>query len=257
MKILSHDEILDTCSVVTIGSYDGVHYGHRQILNNLLEKANQYNATAVLLTLHPHPRKVLKLDISRLRLLNSLEEKTYLLEKCGLPALYIAKFDKEFSELSGEQFVKQYLVDRLKAKAVIIGYDHQFGKNRENGYEFLEKMGKKYGFDLYEIPKQDLDAEKISSTTTRKLIEQGDIEKANKYLCHPYMFIATIDSRGYLSITEPLKLIPPMGEYDAEISGANIENFSCKLLIDNQNRIKLNISTAPPAEYLIKIIGKR
>lgn len=255
MKVFSNDDILDTNSVVTIGSYDGVHYGHRQILNTLFEKAREYDATAVLLTLYPHPRKVLKLDVSRLRLLNSLQEKIYLLEKCGLPALYIATFDKEFSELSGEQYVKQYLVDRLKAKAVIIGYDHHFGKNRENGYEFLSKMGKKYGFDLYEIPKQDIDTEKISSTSIRNLIMQGDIEKANKYLCEPYIFISKIDSEGYLLIYEPLKLIPCAGKYSAIIEYGNVQE-ACALLIDKSNRVRVDIAKIPSKECVVKIIGQ-
>lgn len=255
MKLFSSDDILEKGSVVTIGSYDGVHYGHRQILNELFEKSKQYDALGVVLTLYPHPREVLKLDISSLHLLNSLQEKIYLLENCGVAALYLAKFDKEFSELSGEQYVKQYLVDRLKAKAVIIGYDHQFGKNRENGYEFLSAMGKKYGFDLYEIPKQNLDAEKISSTSIRKLLEQGDIERANKYLCEPYLFISQIDTDGYLIIDEQLKLIPCAGDYRAEVTCGEIQR-ACKLIIDDNKRVKIDLLELFSKECIVKIMGK-
>lgn len=258
MKVLTNKDIIEGSSVVTIGSYDGVHYGHRKILEMLFDKAEVYGAKPVLMTLFPHPRKVLNLDLPKLHLMNSLEEKKYLLNKCGLPILYIATFDSEFSQLSGEQYVKEYIVDRLNAKAVIIGYDHHFGKDRGNGYDFLCEMGSKYGFDVYEIPKQDIDSANISSTVIRKLLEKGEIVKANKYLCEPYFFMGEIDDLGYLKITEELKLIPPAGIYSAMIKCRG-ENLSIRVLIvveNGKNRVKIDSYKCFKGICVLKIIEK-
>lgn len=204
--------------VATIGSFDGVHYGHRSIIRNLIDTASRYGTESLLMTFHPHPRKVLKADADKLRLLNTIREKEYLLERCGIDRLFEAEFTPEFANLSGEEFVRQYFVDRLRAKAVIVGYDHTFGKNRESGFEFLQQMGTKYGFDVFEIPKHDLEQNHVSSTAVRTLIQQGEIEKANELLTTPYFFIAPADTTGQLHPEEDTKLIPPPGEYRVNIT---------------------------------------
>ena len=255
MEILGSEDFLKTGSVVTIGSYDGVHYGHRKILSILFEKSKQYGVPSVVVTLNPHPRKVLNLDVSKLRLLNSLEEKSYLLESCGLDVLYVAKFDKRFSELSGESYVKEYLVDRLGAKAIIIGYDHHFGKDRGNGYDFLVKMGKKYNFDVFEIPKQDIDSAGISSTVIRNLITQGEIEKANIYLCEPYLFIGEVCEDGYLEVTEDMKLIPPVGMYNAIVESAKFAQ-RCVLEIEESGSVKIICENRLEGTCVLKIVSE-
>lgn len=256
MKILGSGDFLKNGSVVTIGSYDGVHYGHRKILDILFEKSNQYDVPSVVLTLDPHPRKVLNLDISKLRLLNSLEEKCYLLDKCGLDVLYVAEFNKEFSELSGERYVREYLVNRLGVRAVIIGYDHHFGKDRCNGYAFLVEMGEKYNFDVFEIPKQDIDFAGISSTVIRDLLRSGEVEKANKYLCEPYLFISEVDKDGYIAINEELKLIPPAGKYNVLIEyGEKVSK--CTLEVDELGKIRLEGENVVEGGCVVKIVSKK
>ena len=256
MDILCDKDIIEGNSVVTIGSYDGVHYGHRKILEFLSQKGIEYGCKTAVLTLDPHPRKVLNLDLDKLNLLTSLKEKSYLLDKCGLSYLYIAEFTKEFRELSGEQYIKQYLVDRLKAKAVIIGYDHHFGKDRKNGYEVLVEMGAKYGFDVFEIPEQDIDSSNISSTTIRNLLNNGEIEKANKYLSEPYMFMGKIDANGKLIVEENLKLIPPQGLYatETEVDGHSIRT---DISISKNKEIRFSDEKLFENESIVKIIHKK
>ena len=256
MKILTDKDFLKEKCIVTIGSYDGVHYGHRKILEYLFNKSVEYNCKTAVLTLYPHPRKVLNLDLSKLHLLSSLEEKTYLLDKCGISYLYVAEFTKEFSELSGEDYIKRYLVDRLKAKAVIIGYDHHFGKDRMTGYDLLVEMGAKYGFEVYEIPKQDIDAANVSSTVIRNMLERGEIENANKYLVEPYLFIGDIGADGVLVINDELKLIPPFGNYLSEVEIGN-KTIIAEMFISSEKKISFNNEKLHGEGRIVKIISKK
>lgn len=204
-------------AVVTIGSFDGVHFGHRAIIDSLKAKAEETGGETVIVTLFPHPRKVLNLDTANFRLLNSLEEKEFLIERCGVGHLVELEFTEAFSRISYEDFVKEVLVGQLHAKAVVVGYNHHFGHNRDGNFQKLQRLGLQAGFDVIEIPKHDIDKEKISSTTIRAALQRGDIETANKFLEYPYFFFSPIDTEGFLQITESLKLVPPKGKYQVEI----------------------------------------
>lgn len=210
-------------TVVTIGTFDGVHIGHRKIINRLIACAHTNDYESVVLTFFPHPRMVVQKDTG-IKLINTITERTALLEKTGLDHLIIHPFTQEFSRLTAEDFVKDILVDQLKARKVIIGYDHHFGRNRNANIDDLRKFGKLYDFDVEEISKKDIDDVAISSTKIRQALEVGDLQKANTYLGYPFMLNGIV-SRGKglgrkmnyptanLKIEEDYKLIPCKGVY--------------------------------------------
>ena len=210
--------------VVTSGTFDGVHVGHQKILSRINEIAENSNGETVLITFWPHPRMVLSSENNQLKLLSSFEEKAALLEKFGVDHLVKIPFTPEFSRLSSAEFVEKYLVERIKTKKLVIGYNHRFGRNREGSFEYLARNAKRYGFDVEEIPKQDLDDVAISSTIIRKALASGDISHANLYLGRPYDLEGMVvkgDQLGRkigfptanLQIHENAKLIPADGTY--------------------------------------------
>lgn len=194
--------------VVTVGSFDGVHSGHRAII----EMLNQIAGQSVIVTFDPHPRQVLEQG-SDIKLLNSLSEKALLLEEAGVEHLVVVNFTPEFSRLTSSTFVEQMILGQLNAKTIVIGYNHHFGHNREGNFEYLKSLG----LNVIEIPRRDLDNEKVSSTIIRKSLLAGDLQTANHYLGRPYFFITEIDKSGRLMIAERSKLIPPTGEYLATV----------------------------------------
>jgi len=210
-------------TVVTIGTFDGVHLGHRKIIKRLLASAAGNDLESVVLTFFPHPRMVLQKD-TQIKLINTIDERIALLEATGLDHLVIHPFTKEFSRLTAEEFVKKILVDQLKARKVIIGYDHRFGRNRNANIEDLKAFGKQYQFEVEEISKQDVDDVAVSSTKIRKALLEGDLDRANEYLGYPFMLSGTV-SRGKglgrkfnyptanLKIAEDYKIIPAKGVY--------------------------------------------
>lgn len=214
-------------TVLTIGTFDGVHIGHKKIIEKLTKSASIENLESVILTFFPHPRMVLQKD-SDLKLLNTIDEKIQLLEQSGLDTLIIHPFDKTFSELSAEEFVKQILIDKLNLKKIVIGYDHRFGKNRTAGIDELIVFGKKYGFEVEQISAQEIDEVSISSTKIRKALDNGEVALANSYLGYNYFFNATVikgkqlgRTIGFptanLQVSEEYKLIPKTGVYVVEV----------------------------------------
>lgn len=210
-------------TVVTIGTFDGVHLGHKAILNRLVETAHKENLAAVLLTFFPHPRMVLQKD-SGIKMLNTLAEKKVLLQSLGLDHLVIHPFTQAFSRLNAVEYVRDILVNQLKAKKIIIGYDHRFGRNRNANIKDLIEFGQVYDFKVSEISAKELDNVAVSSTKTRKALLEGAIQTANNYLGYPYMLNGTIvrgkgigKDLGYptanLKISENYKLIPQKGVY--------------------------------------------
>ena len=210
-------------TVVTIGTFDGVHVGHRKIIQRVLASAKVNGLESLVLTFFPHPRMVLQKDMS-IALLNTIEERVQLLEKTGIDHLVVHPFTKKFSRLSAIEFVKGILVDQLRAKKVIIGYDHHFGRNRNANIDDLRHFGEQFDFEVEEIPKQDINDVAISSTKIRKALDVGNLAKANTYLGHPYMLTGEImrgkglgRQMGYptanLHVGEIYKLIPPKGVY--------------------------------------------
>ncbi len=221
-------------SVVTIGTFDGVHIGHLAILDRLKKTAQKDNLESVVLTFFPHPRMVLQKDAD-IKLINTIEERKKLLEKTGLDQLIVHPFSKEFSRLTALEFVRDILVNKLHLKKIIIGYDHRFGRNRNATIEDLKEFGKTYDFEVIEISAQQLEDVSISSTKIRAAIKEGDIETTNKYLGYPFMLSGTIvKGRGIgktldfptanLQIEEEYKLIPKEGVYivQSEISGKKV-----------------------------------
>lgn len=210
-------------SVVTIGTFDGVHIGHKAILKRVTDAAEANRLESVLLTFFPHPRQVVQ-SVSNLRLINTIEEKKKLLEKEGLNSLVIHPFTKEFSRLTAEEYVRDVLVKELAAKKIIIGYDHRFGRNRTADISDLKEYGKIYGFEVVEISAQELDEVAVSSTKIRRALENGDIATANNYLGYDYFLTGTIVKgrkigrtinfpTANIHIDETYKLIPKIGVY--------------------------------------------
>ena len=210
-------------SVITIGTFDGVHIGHQEIIKKLVKNAKNINGTSIILTFFPHPRIVLQKG-NGIQLLTTLEEKISLLEKTGLDYLVIEPFTKGFSRLTALDFVRDVLVQQLHLKKLIIGYDHHFGRNREGNFEQLKEYGTVYDFEVEEIPSQDIEKIAVSSTKIRKALQEGNIKKANAYLGYAFMLSGTIvHGKGLgkqwnyptinIHIKEDYKLIPKSGVY--------------------------------------------
>ncbi|TKD66497.1 bifunctional riboflavin kinase/FAD synthetase [Flavobacterium sp. ASW18X] len=210
-------------TAITIGTFDGVHIGHRKILERLINNAKSTGTKSLVLTFFPHPRMVLQKD-ANIKLLNTLEEKQYILKQSGLNYLIIHPFTQKFSRLTALEFVRDVLVNQLKAKNVVIGYDHRFGRNRNANIKDLIGFGEIYDFDVEEIPVQEIEDVSVSSTKIRKALEEGDIETANSYLGYAYLLTGTIVKGkgigrqiGYptanIHIAETYKLIPQNGVY--------------------------------------------
>ncbi|MAC86909.1 MAG: riboflavin biosynthesis protein RibF [Gammaproteobacteria bacterium] len=210
-------------TIVTIGTFDGIHIGHQKILKDLIKTAKKEGKKSVLLTFFPHPRMVLQKD-NKILLLNTIEEKSGLLEKMGLDYLIIHPFSKEFSRLTALDFVRDILVNKLNTSRLIIGYDHHFGKNREGNIHQLKEYSLLYDFKVEEIPAQDIDDVSVSSTKIRTALKEGNLKTANNYLGYHYMLNGTVVSgkklggtigfpTANLEIKEPYKLIPKTGVY--------------------------------------------
>ncbi|NOR27487.1 MAG: bifunctional riboflavin kinase/FAD synthetase [Lutibacter sp.] len=216
---------------VTLGTFDGVHVGHQKVIKNLVESAKLNNATSVLLTFFPHPKMVLQ-NNTTIKLINTIDERTKLLEKIGLENLVIQQFTEEFSNKTALDFVKTVLINKLNILTLIIGYDHHFGKNRKGNFKQLETYGSELNFSVQEISQQDIDNSAVSSTKIRKAIESGEIEKANTYLGYSYMLTGNVvkgrnlgEKIGFptanLHIKETYKLLPKTGAY---VVSSEIEN---------------------------------
>lgn len=210
-------------SVITIGTFDGVHIGHQKIIQRLKKVGKEKDLKSLVLTFFPHPRMVLQKN-SDLKLLNTINEREVILNSLGLDQMVIKTFTKEFANLSALDFVKTILVDTLNAKHIIIGYDHHFGKDRSANIDDLKIFGKEFGFEVEEISSQDIEDVAVSSTKIRTALLQGDIATANAYLGYPFFITGTVvkgkglgKKIGYptanIQIKEDYKLIPKDGVY--------------------------------------------
>jgi riboflavin kinase/FMN adenylyltransferase len=214
--------------VVTTGTFDGVHIGHRTILSRLNEVAKKMKGESVLLTFYPHPRMVLQED-AELRLINTIDEKTKLLEQAGIDHLIIHPFTKAFSRTTSLEFVRDILVNQIGTKKLVIGYDHHFGRNREGSFEHLKEYGPVYGFEVEEISAQDIESVNVSSTKIRKALVAGDVKTANTYLGHHFQLNGVVvhgnkvgRELGYptanIDIQNKYKLIPAEGVYAVKVN---------------------------------------
>lgn len=220
-------------TIITIGTFDGVHYGHQSIIKKLNDHNGEYES--VLMTFFPHPRMVLRSN-PEIKLLNTIEEKSMLLEALGLENLIIQPFNLEFSQLSARDFVKKNLVDALHIHKIIIGYDHRFGINRSANINDLIRFGEEFGFKVEQISAQEIEDVSVSSTKIRKALSSGDVALANQYLGQPYPITGTvIHGKGLgktinyptanIKIKEDYKLIPANGVYIVYSIFNNIKVF--------------------------------
>lgn len=242
------------CAVVTSGTFDGVHVGHQKILSRLRETAAKVNGETVVITFWPHPRLVLHPEDTSLKLLNTFEEKADLLKAQGIDHLVRIPFTKEFSQLTSEEFITEIIVKTIGTKKLVIGHDHHFGKNREGSFEQLILNGPKYGFDVEEIPRQDIDHVGVSSTKIRKALEEGDIDTATHFLGGYYGLTGRVvvgDKLGRLlgyptaniEVDTAYKLIPADGIY-AVTANHEHQRYDGMLYIGNRptvNGLKRNI----------------
>lgn len=218
-----HDFKSTKRTILTLGTFDGVHIGHKKILEKVTQNYISETTESLVLTFFPHPRMVLE-DKSEMKLLNTLSEKIELLEKSGLENLVIHPFDEKFSQLTAHEFVKTVLVDQFKIQKIIIGHDHRFGKNRTANFDDLVAFGKKYDFEVEQISAQEIETVSVSSTKIRKALDEGNMKMANEYLGYDYFLTGTIikgkqlgSTIGFptanLKIEEDYKLIPRNGVY--------------------------------------------
>ncbi len=233
-------------AVVTSGTFDGVHVGHQKILSRLTEIAERTQGETVVITFWPHPRMVLYPDAD-LKLLNTFEEKSLLIKAQRIHHLLRIPFTKEFSQLSSENFITKILVEKIGTKKLVIGYDHHFGKNREGSFEQLKINGPKYGFDVEEIPRQEVDHTAVSSTKIRKALETADLETATHLLGRPYSITGRVvkgdkigRSLGFptanIEIDSTYKLKPADGIYAVAVHHAH-SAYSGMLYIGNRPTI--------------------
>ena len=254
MKIYSSIEAFQNVErpIVTTGTFDGVHFGHRKIIDRLGEVAKKSDGETVLLTFSPHPRMVLFPDDHDLKLLNSLEEKKRYLEQAGIQHLIIHPFTKEFSRITSINFVRDILVNQLHTHKLVIGYNHHFGRNREGSFEHLKEFAPVYGFEVEEIPVQLLDDVGVSSTKIRKALFAGDVRMAADYLGYEYELKGevvpgnalgrTIDfPTANIQLSDVNKLVPADGVYAVrvEVKGewyGGMMNIGVKPTLKNQAR---------------------
>jgi len=214
--------------ILTIGVFDGVHLGHKRVLNRLKEIAREREGESVVLTLWPHPRIVLDKDVESLRLLSNIEEKKHLLSKTGIDHLIILPFTEEFSRLAACDFIEEYLVKKIKVKHLVIGYNHQFGKDRKAGYDFLKECADKFGFSIEKLDAELIDNDRVSSTKIREFLTSGHLQIANKYLGYDYFISGNVVQGNQIGrkigfptanikIPEPYKQVPRDGVYAVRV----------------------------------------
>ncbi len=261
MKVHTHTTSLPVFSnaVITIGTFDGVHKGHQQILHQLKAEAARVNGETVIITFDPHPRKVVTDDRNRIMLLNTLEEKKQLLEKRGINHLVVVPFTGAFAQQSAQEYVRDFLVAQFHPHTIIIGYDHKFGHNRQGDYHLLETLAPELGFTVREIPQHVLQNIAISSTRIRESLLRGEAAAASELLGYSYFFSGTVvegnklgRTLGYptanLQLEEADKLVPGNGVYAVHASVDNgqplggMMNIGVRPTVDGTKRvIEVNI----------------
>lgn len=234
--------------VLTIGTFDGVHLGHRKIIDRLQDLAKTINGESVIFTFDPHPRKVVAPDETTLRLLTTLEEKIVLFEQSGINHLIIYPFTKEFSRLTYEEFVEIVLVGQIHTKFLVVGYDHKFGKNRQGDFEFLRKCASRFDFQIEKLDVLLMNEAHISSTKIREAIQKGDFETANAFLGYRFTLHGTVVEGQKLGrkiqfptanvqASDPDKIIPGYGVYAVQ---ANFRNQTFHGMLNIGSRPTIN-----------------
>ncbi|MDR0510628.1 MAG: adenylyltransferase/cytidyltransferase family protein [Rikenellaceae bacterium] len=229
--------------VVAVGSFDGVHLGHRALLEMTMRLARERGGESVAVTFDPHPRRVTGGEVPGE--LTSVEEKALLLGELGVDNLLVAPFTKEFSRLPPEEFVRDCLVGRLGMRALAMGYNHHFGRDKEGGLELLRRLQGQSGFELHELPRQEVGCHKVSSTVIRGLIACGDMAGAAQLLGRPYFMLARIEKERLLPLS-PYKLVPQEGSYPVEVDG--VRN---RLIVGAKGRLTLESARSVYEKVLI------
>jgi riboflavin kinase / FMN adenylyltransferase len=223
-------------AIVTIGTFDGMHIGHRKIISGIKQLAGTLGGETVILTFFPHPRMILHPEDESLKMINTVPEKAAMMEKMGVDHLIITPFSRDFSNQSAEEYVRDVLVNKIGTKKIVIGYDHRFGKDRQGGFGDLQRLGPVYEFEVEEIPEQDINEVAVSSTRVREALLKGDIALANTFLGYPF-FVTGIVTRGdqigrtigfptaNILIEEKYKIIPSDGIYAVKVR-INEESFN-------------------------------
>mgnify|MGYP002628328704 CR=1 FL=1 len=260
MKIFQDFDQIKTIKnpVLTIGTFDGVHLGHQKIIDQLNEEAEKINGESVLFTFYPHPRMVLYPESHGLKLIQTQSEKVDKLRRMGLQNAIVYPFTLEFSRLSALEFVRDFLVNELNVKKLVIGYDHQFGKNREGGIEFLLEVCETYGFRVIEIAAKEIDDVNVSSTKIRNAIRSGEIETANAYLGEPFQLCGKVirgkalgRQLGFptanIDLENDLKLIPASGVYavNIEVDGVmhqGMMNLGIRPTINDDKALNIEVN---------------
>ncbi|MDP2114685.1 MAG: bifunctional riboflavin kinase/FAD synthetase [Bacteroidota bacterium] len=236
--------------VLTIGTFDGVHLGHRKIIARLHDLAKTINGESVIFTFDPHPRKIVAPGETTLRLLTTLEEKIVLFEQSGIDHLIIYPFTTEFSKLTYEEFVEQVLVGQIHTKFLVVGYDHKFGKNRQGDFEFLKKCAERHEFEIEKLDVLLMNESQISSTKIREAIQKGDFDAANAFLGYPFTLHGTVVEgqklgrkiqfpTANIQTSDPDKIIPGYGVYAVEITVMN-QKFNGMLNIGSRPTVNNN-----------------
>ena len=234
-----------TNPVVTIGTFDGVHLGHRKVIAQLNELAGKYNGESVIFTFYPHPRLITSPEETNLRLLTTLEEKIKLFEKFGVDHLIVYPFDEEFAQLSYTDFVEQILVGKMKTRCLVVGYDHRFGKDRQGGFEYLKNCAERFNFKVEKLDALSVDADNVSSTKIREALQSGDVKKANHYLGYRFTLHGKVIEGNQLGrkigfptanieASDKNKIIPGYGVYAVKV-----------IVNDREYNGMLNIGTRP------------
>lgn len=260
MRIYHHISELShvTNSIVTIGTFDGVHLGHQKIIKRLVELKQKQGGEIVLFTFTPHPRKVLFPEQSDLKLITTTEEKCELLKQFGVDHVLVFPFTKQFSQMNAQNYISDIIAKGLKTKTLVIGYDHRFGSNREGNIETLKQCASALHFEVEEIPAQEINELNISSTRIRKAIDEGDIKTANEFLGYPFFVTGTVikgkqlgRTIGYptanVFVEDSDKLIPKIGVYAVSVvinrtTYKGMLNVGTNPTTDTDNKIKIEVN---------------
>lgn len=253
----SPDFRLEVPTVVTIGTFDGVHLGHQKILNRLAEIKAQNGLRTLVLTFDPHPRKVLFPDQKDLKLLTSIPERLERLRQMAVDVTVVYPFNQAFAETDSAFYIEKVLLQQLQVKYLVIGHDHRFGRNRSGNFAILQDYANRGHFQLEEIPAQDLDHIAISSSKIRKALEEGNLEQANRFLGHPFFITALVvkgkqlgRQLGYptanLMTEDPEKIIPANGVYFVEVLLKSARHYGMMSIgvnptTDQDQRVKLEV----------------
>jgi len=260
MRIFHHISEITSISnsIITIGTFDGVHLGHQKIIKRLVELKEKQGGETLLFTFAPHPRKVLFPEQKDLKLITTTEEKCELLKKFGIDNVLVFPFTKEFSQMNADRYISEIIAQGLKTKTLVIGYDHRFGSNREGNIDTLKQYSSQFNFEVEEISAQEINQLNVSSTRIRKAIEEGDIDVANEFLGYSFFVTGTVvkgkqlgRTIGYptanIQIIDPDKLIPKIGVYAVNVEHNNkrykgMLNVGVNPTTDTDNKIKIEVN---------------